>query len=172
MRPTAWFTFLGILVLVLGLVGCGGVAPREQPAETAPAAAAPEVVQPKPPPPPPLAVLDQREKRRLTSELLRDVAEYYRLLQEKNVEQASAYVDLENRKDFQDDLWGFVARYKIESADVASYQLYPQLDLVMAKVKVVRTLFEKHSVKPERSEHWMTWEHRQHRWVLLPQRQK
>jgi hypothetical protein len=123
-------------------------------------------------PAPPAPALDPREERQLTRDLLRDVAEYHRLLRERNVEQASGYVVPEQRKAFQDDLWGLVARYRIESADVASHQLFPQPDGVMAKVKVNRTLFERNSVVPQRSEMWMTWRHQGDRWVLVPQQQK
>lgn len=151
------------LVLALGLAGCATApapapAPAQPPPAKAPALAAP--------------VLDPREERQLTRDLLRDVAEYHRFLRERNVEQASGYVLPEQRKAFQDDLWGLVARHRVESADVASYQLFPQPDGVMAKVKVNRTLFERNSVVPQRSEMWMTWRHWGDRWILVPQQQK
>jgi hypothetical protein len=169
MRPATRFICFGILALGLLVIGCAPMAPREKPVQ-------PEVVAPPPepvkPPPLPASTLDPREERRIVNQLLQDVEEYHRLLQEKNAERAAAYVDLERRPAYQDELWEFVARYKIESADVMSYELFPQPGVITAKVKVLRTLFRKRSVKPERSEHWMTWEYRQGRWVLLPQLQK
>ncbi|MBE0617232.1 MAG: hypothetical protein IH608_04815 [Proteobacteria bacterium] len=154
-----------LIALALGLAGC---ATSPAPVSPTPPVSAPET-KPAPPPGP---TLDPREERQLTKDLLRDVAEYYRLLREKNVEQASGYVLPEQRRAYQDDLWDFVARYRLESADVASYQLFPQPDGVMAKVKVVRTLFEKASVVPQRSELWMTWRHASDRWILVPQQKK
>lgn len=155
---------LGV-ALVLWVGGCAAVpAPGPAPAP----APAPVAREPAPAP----TVLDPREERQLTRDLLRDVAEYHRLLRERNVEQASGYVIPEQRKAFEDDLWGLVARYRIESADVASHQLFPQPDGIMAKVKVIRTLFERNSVVPQRSEMWMTWRRQGDRWVLVPQQQK
>jgi len=151
--------------LAAAAMGCAGPqSPPPKPAVVAP-------VQPAPPPAPE-HTLDPREERRLVKDLLRDVAEYYRLLREKNVEQAATYVQPEQRRAFQDGLWEFVAKYRIESADVASYQLFPQADGVMAKVRVVRTLFERASVVPEKSEIWVTWRHLGDRWTLVPQQQK
>ncbi len=142
-------------------------------------AGAPPAVPPPPPPAPvaapvpaPGPAIDPREERQLVKDLLRDIAEYYRLLGEKSVERAAAYAEPEKRSALQDDLWGFVARYSIESVHVQSHQLFPQPDGVMAKVRVERTLFERGSVVPSRSEVWMTWQHRGQRWTLVPQQQK
>ncbi len=162
-------TALGTVILA-AYVGCAG-APVKQ---TGPAQPPPERVQaakkaPEPPPPP---ALDPREKRRLVRELLRDVEEYHRLLKEKNVEQAVTFFPPDVRDRVIDDLWLFVGRYHLETADVASYQLFVQPDGVLAKVRVVRTLFPKNSVTPERSEIWMTWHRTGERWVLQPQKQK
>lgn len=162
MQPKA----LGPMVVLALALGAGGCA-------TAPALApAPAPAPESKPAPPPAPALDVREERQLTKDLLRDAGEYYRLLREKNVEQASIYVLPEQRKAFQDDLWEFVARYRIESADVASTQLFPQPDGVMAKMKVIRTLFEKASVVPQKSEVWMTWRRAGDRWVIVPQQKK
>lgn len=145
----------------------------------APRGAARPAAAPVPPPPreakpaePAAAALDPREERRIAKELVRDVEDYHKRLKEKSVEEAAAYVDPEYRKGYQDELWSFVAAYAIESAQVASYQLFPQADGVLAKVKVGRTLFEKGSVTPQKSEVWMTWLRRSDRWVIRPQEQK
>ena len=166
-------TVVGATLLCLALVGCATVPSGGKPAPgTAPAKA--PVVAPTPAPAPaPSANLDPREERRLVKELLRDVEAYHRRLQEKDVEQAAMFVAPEHRPAFQDGLWDLVARYKIESADVVSYQLFPQSDnVVTASVKVMRTLFARGSVKPEKAELWMSWENRGPRWVLRPQQQK
>jgi hypothetical protein len=103
---------------------------------------------------------------------VRDVEEYHKRLKEKSVEEAAGYVEEQYRKAYQDALWSFVAAHAIESAHVVSYQLFPQVDGVMAKVKVARTIFEKGSVIPQKSETWMTWIRRGDRWTILPQEQK
>lgn len=146
-------------VLALGLLAC---------------AAAPPSVPPPPPPPPaatepaPVEALDPREERQLVKDLVRDVEEYYRLVGEKSVERAAAYAEPEKRGPLQETLWDFVARYTLESVHVAGYQLFPQPDGLLAKVRVERTVFEKGSVVPERSEVWMTWQHRGQRWIVIP----
>jgi hypothetical protein len=147
--------------------GCvGPLAVKEVPPPAPVKAAAPEV---KAAPGP---TLDLREERQLTKDLVRDVDQYFRLLKEKNVEDAAAFVDSQYRAAYQDELWTFVANYAIESAQVESQQLFPQVDGLMAKVKVGRTLFEKGSVVPRKSEVWMTWTRKDGRWVIRPQEQK
>ncbi len=168
MKAAGVWTVMGAGIIAFGMGGCAGAPPTGPAGPKAPVVQA----QPEAPPAPKEAVLDPRVERRIVGDLLRDVREYHRLLQEKNVEQASAYVEPQRRAAFQDDLWVFVASYKIESADVVSYQLFDEPDGIMAKVKVVRTLFQKHSVVPEKSELWMTWHHTDDRWVLVPQKQK
>ena len=162
-------TILAAAFLSFCFWGCAGL--RDQgPAAEKMTVAVPAATIPAPKP---ALVLDPREERRLVKDLLRDVDTYHRFLKEKNVEQASQFVDPERRAAFQDDLWDLVARYKIESADVVSHQLFPQSDgAVMASVKVTRTLFARNSVSPEKSELWMSWEHRGNRWVLRPQEKK
>ncbi|WP_025321544.1 hypothetical protein [Deferrisoma camini] len=158
-----------VVMLALGGGGCAGL-PVAKTTEPTPEPPKVQESQPAPEPQPPK--LDPQEERRLVSDLLRDVDEYYRLLKEKNVEQAAGYVDPEHRQEHIDSLWEFAARYEIVSADVASYQLFAQPDGVLAKVRVVRVLLPRHSVMPERSEVWMTWLRVGERWVLQPQRQK
>lgn len=164
-------TGVAVILLCVTLTGCatpqgGGTATGAGPAVTAPAPA-------PAPTPKPTVTLDPREERRLVKELLSDVETYHRRLQEKNVEQASQFVEPGQREAFQNDLWDLVARYKLESADVVSYQLFPESDkVVTASVKVMRTMFARGSVKPEKSELWMRWENRGARWVLRPQKQK
>lgn len=162
-------TVLAVILLCAALTGCA--TPRGGGTTTG---AAPTVTTPAPAPAPaPSVTLDPREERRLIKELMNDVETYHRLLQEKNVEQASQFVEPGQREAFQNDLWDLVARYKLESADVVSYQLFPESDkVVTASVKVMRTMFARGSVKPEKSELWMRWENRGARWVLRPQKQK
>ncbi len=158
-----------VVMLALGGAGCAGLPVGKT---TEPSAEPPKAEKTQPAPAPAAPQLDPQEERRLVSDLLRHVDEYYRLLKEKNVEQAAGYVDPEHRQQHIDSLWEFVARYEIVSADVASYQLFAQPDGVLAKVRVVRVLLPRHSVVPERSEVWMTWLRVGERWVLQPQRQK
>jgi hypothetical protein len=163
---------VAVVVVWLGLastLGCLAVGGGKQPTPAAPKAAQPTAPEPKEAAGPDL---DPREARQLSKDLIRDVDQYYRLLEDKNVEDASSYVDSQYRKAYQDDLWTFVATYAIESAQVVSYQFFPQVDGVMAKVKVARTLFEKGSVVPKKSEIWMTWNRKDGRWVIRPQEQK
>ena len=167
------FALWGAALFAVTSLGCAGLGlpertPDKKPAEASPAAKA----APAPAPPAPQAPLDVRDERRLTKDLLRDVEAYYRLLQEKNVEEAANYVDPQYRQAYQNELWTFVANYKIESTQVLSQQLFPQPDGVMAKVRVARTLFEKTSVTPKKSEIWMTWMQRDGRWLIRPQEQK
>jgi hypothetical protein len=140
-----------------------GCAPAQAP-RPAPEAPKPVAEAPRPPEP----ALDPRVARQLSNELVRDVTEYYRLLKEKRVEQATAYASMDRRQALQDELWGFVARYTLSSADIATHELHPTANTVVGKVKVYLTLFGRDSVVPERTEAWTTWEHRQGRWVLLP----
>ena len=169
MRYGTFGTVFGVGLLCLSVVGCASLPGGEKPAGEAVVATAPAPA----PAPPPAPTLDPREERRLVKELLRDVDDYHRRLREKNVEQASLFVEPEQRPRFQDGLWDLVARYTIESADVVSYQLFPQSDnVVTASVKVMRTLFARGSVNPEKAELWMRWENRGSRWVLRPQKQK
>ena len=168
MRPSGRGNQPGVFFLlwaVLGLAGCLGPGTEKKPAavDTRPA----PVAQPAP-----AQAMDPREERRLSKELLDAVRGYYRYLQEKNVEQAAAFAAPETRMTLQEDLWGYVARYVVESADVASYELVPQGEVIAAKVKVLLTLFEKNSVIPQKTQDWMNWEHRQNRWVLVPQRRR
>ncbi len=165
MRRLVVWAVGGAVVVVLG--ACAG-----PPVKEAPPPPPPKVREAPKPKPPPGQALSPREERRLVKELLRDVDNYYRLLKDKNVEQAVTYMPPEYRAKAIEDLWRFVARYQLESADVASYQLFVQPDGVLAKVRVVRTLFPKTSVIPERSEIWMTWMYTGGRWVLRPQREK
>lgn len=156
---------LGLASLAGCVIAQGGAAkPAAAPAAPPPAVAAPAAPAP--------AALDPREERLISKDLVRDVDQYYRLLKEKAVEEAVAYVEPAQRAAYQDELWTFVANYAIESAQVLSYQLYPQVDGVMAKVKVARTLFDKGSVVPKKSEIWMTWSRRDGRWLIRPQEQK
>ncbi|MBI5015235.1 MAG: hypothetical protein HZB55_07055 [Deltaproteobacteria bacterium] len=161
---------LVVLLASLGLAwtaGClGPLALKEVPPPAPVRPAAPEVKAA------PASTLDPREERQLGKDLVRDVEQYFRLLKEKNVEDAAAFVDPQYRAAYQDDLWTFVANYAIESAQVESQQLFPQVDGLMAKVKVGRTLFEKGSVVPKKSEVWMTWTRKDGRWVIRPQEQK
>jgi hypothetical protein len=60
----------------------------------------------------------------------------------------------------------------VESIQTSSYQFFPQPDGMLAKVKVTRTLFEKGSVVPHKSEVWMTWMQRGGRWLIHPQEKK
>ncbi|MDF1556097.1 MAG: hypothetical protein P1P84_23705 [Deferrisomatales bacterium] len=173
MRYGTLGTVFGAALLCLAMVGCATLPSGGKPAPAAAAAKAPAVAPTPTPASVPALTLDPREERRLVKELLRDVDAYHRRLQEKDVEQAAMFVEPEQRPAFQDGLWDLVARYKIESADVVSYQLFPQSDnVVTASVKVMRTLFARNSVKPEKSELWMSWENRGPRWVLRPQKQK
>lgn len=174
MRNGTLGSVLGAALLCLALGGCAALGGGSKPAGEAAAAAAKAPVAATPAPAPaPSPALDPREERRLVKELLRDVDTYHQRLQEKNVEQAAMFVEPEQRAAFQDGLWDLVAQYKIESADVVSYQLFPQSDnVVTASVKVVRTVFPRGSVRPEKSELWMSWENRGPRWVLRPQQQK
>ncbi len=165
MRATAGSRVCVSLLLLLG-VGCAGAPPPPPPPPVTPAPVA------EAPAPPPAPALDPRVKRQLVKDLLRDVADYYELLRYKDVERASQYVDAAGRRAYADGLWELVAAYEVQGADVQSYELYPQPDGVLAKVKVVRTLFAKRSVVPERSEVWMTWVHQGARWVLRPQERK
>lgn len=169
MKSRAFLLALGSMCVGIAVAGCAGVQTPSPPPERQPPVSTTET---PPPERPPVPMLDPAEERRLVRDLLRDVEEYHRLLQEKNVEQASMYVLPEYRNDAKDDLWEFVARYTVQSADPISYQLLPEPLGVVAKVKVLRTLFEKYSVEPLKSEIWMTWEHRGGRWVLRPQQQK
>ncbi len=159
---------LGVLGWVLVVQGCAGAPVQQAP----PAAPPPQAAAPAPTPPPAPA-LDPRVKRRLVRDLLAAVDTYYRLLQDKSVEQAAEFVPEPQRRAHLDGLWDLVAQYRIESADVQSYQLFPQADsVVMAKVRVVLTLFRRDAVVPERTELWMTWHHRDDRWELVPQEKK
>lgn len=118
------------------------------------------------------ANLDPREERRLTKELGRDVDDYYRLLREKNLDGALAYVDPRFQKGFLDELWAFTAAYTVEGIQALNFQFRSQADGLSAKVKVARTLFQKTSVVPERSEVSMTWVHRGNRWLFQPTEKK
>ncbi|GAB4255969.1 MAG: hypothetical protein Kow0092_01630 [Deferrisomatales bacterium] len=159
----------GWVVWVLSAAALAACAPAVSPTpppEPVPVAKAPAPA-PEPAPAPP--ALDPRTERRLVKDLHRDVEEYYRLLQEKDVDRAAAYVQADRREGFKDVLWQFVATYHLQSADLVSYQLTaaPQGGAV-AKVKVLRTLFEKYSVVPQKSEEWTTWEYHDGRWALRP----
>lgn len=166
----------GVARTLLWLVCCGavlgGCVPPQQvvvkPAAVVPAAVPAAEVAPAATATP-AASLDPQAERRLVKDLVRDVDEYHRLVREKNVDQASFFVVPERRPGFKDELWEFVARYKLESASVASYQLLPRAGGVTGKVKVSRTVFEKASVVPQKSEVWMTWEHLGDGWVLQPE---
>lgn len=159
-----------VCLCLASLAGCAGLREGKQPPAPAVQATPPAATEAKAAAAP--AALDPREERQLSKDLIRDVEQYYRLLREKNVEEASSYVDPQYRQAYQDDLWTFVANYAIESAQVTSHQFFPQVDGVMAKVKVARTLFDKGSVVPKKSEIWMTWNRKDGRWVIRPQEQK
>ncbi len=157
-------TLFRLVCCTLALGGCAApqqvlVAKPAAPAPVAAPSAAPDAA----------AALDPQAERRLVKDLVRDVDEYHRLVREKNVDQASFFVAPERRPLFKDELWEFVARYKLESAVVASYQLFPRAGGFTGKVKVSRTVFEKASVVPQKTEAWMTWEHLGDRWVLQPE---
>jgi hypothetical protein len=62
-------------------------------------------------------------------------------------------------------------RLQDRSTQVLSHQLFPQPDGVMAKVRVSRTVFERASVVPKKSEVWMTWMPPDGRCRIRPQEQ-
>lgn len=165
MNDRAVRVLLSALLMAGTLGGCAGVGLSGGGGRAAPVLASA-------PAPEPQAPLDPADERRMAKELVRDVDEFHRFLRDKNVEQASSFVDPERRKAFQDELWDFASRFKLEAADVASYQFLPGANGVTAKVKVLRTLFEKNSVVPKRVEVWMTWALRSGRWVLEPDPKK
>lgn len=118
-------------------------------------------------------VLSRGDEQKLSKELLKKIAEYYELLEDKYVEKASLFVKEEHRAKFVDDLWEFVANYKVQSADVVSYQLHPQADgVVLGQAKVMRTLFKTNEITPTRQPIYMMWEYDGAKWYLRPQVEK
>jgi len=121
----------------------------------------------------PVRALDRGEEQRLSKALVARITNYYTLLEDKQVEKASMFVREEHRAKFVDDLWDFVAKYKIQSADIVSYQLHPQADgLILAQAKVMRTLFKHNEITPARQPIYMMWEYDGSQWLLRPQVEK
>lgn len=141
----------------------------EQASAQAPAKPSAESAEPASP----VRVLDRGEEQRLSKSLVARITTYYNLLEDKEVEKASMFVREEHRAKFVDDLWDFVAKYKIQSADIVSYQLHPQADgLIIAQAKVMRTLFKHNEITPARQPIYMMWEYDGSQWLLRPQVEK
>jgi len=163
------------LVAIFYFAGCAQLG-ANMPAPAAPAAAEQAPTQPSAKSAEAASsarTLDRGEEQRLSKSLVQRITTYYNLLEDKQVEKASMFVREEHRAKFVDDLWDFVAKFKIQSADIVSYQLHPQADgLILAQAKVMRTLFKHNEITPTRQPIYMMWEHDGTQWLLRPQVEK
>lgn len=173
------------LTLTLALSGCM-LAPSAttEPSATPPPAAVPSAGVPTvpgttPPAAPktaqakaaaeakPLTMEEVQARRDMEKLLDETVTEYWKLVAEKNVQEALTHVIEAYREVVRNELYQFNAAYRLTGTDLLSksmqYEGMPQAD-----VTVALTVFEKTSVVPVRKEAVQTWRYAGGRWLVVP----
>jgi hypothetical protein len=112
--------------------------------------------------------MEEVQARRDMEKLLDEtVVGYWKLVAEKNVQEALVHVLEAYRETVRNELYQFNAAYRLTGTDILAktmrYDGLPQ-----AEVSVALTVFEKTSVVPVRKEAVQTWRYAAGRWLVVP----
>ncbi|PLX39927.1 MAG: hypothetical protein C0609_12830 [Deltaproteobacteria bacterium] len=131
---------------------------------------APAVKKSPPPPPeePKRLTLEEAQRRRALERALGDaVADYWQLLERRNVTKAVEYVEEAAREAKRQELYKYIAKKKVNSFDVEHTEIDYAKDPASATISGTLTDFARDSVAPDRSELKQFWIYAEGGWRLI-----
>jgi len=115
----------------------------------------------------PLTVEEQQARRETEKNLDYAVLDFYKLVADRNVDEALTYAIEAWREPLRAQLWALNNAYKLSSVDIATKHIAWE-GLPEAEVTMTLSVYEKGSVTPIRKEMTDRWRLAGDRWFLIP----